>query len=196
MLARLGSLDGVGVYAAAYRVVDMAFIPMRALLTASYARFFQAGEHGLAESVALARRLLVPSLGIASAAALLLVLGADLVVLLLGPEYSAAVGFLRLLALIPVLRAVHYLAADALTGAGLQGVRTVAQLGVAGFNVALNVVLIPTLGVYGAVWTSIASDATLGVVLWVIVRRRLRRDRQMPAAADAAQGSSSHMVER
>jgi O-antigen/teichoic acid export membrane protein len=174
MLARLGSLEGAGIYAAAYRVIDMAFIPMRALLTASYARFFRAGELGLAGSVALARRLLPTSLCLASASAVVLVLGADVVALLLGPEFRASVDVLRMLAVIPVLRAVHYLAADALTGAGLQGVRTTAQIGIAVANVGLNLLLIPTLGVHGAVAASIACDAALAVALWAVIGVRLR----------------------
>jgi O-antigen/teichoic acid export membrane protein len=174
MLARLGPLEAVGVYAAAYRVVDMAFIPMRALLTASYARFFRAGDQGLAGSVTLARRLMLPSLGIASVATLVLLLGADVIALVLGPGFAATVGILRMLAVIPVLRALHYLAADALTGAGLQGVRTAVQFGVAGANMGLNLLLIPMLGVHGAVAASIVCDAALALVLWAVVGIRLR----------------------
>jgi len=174
MLARLGSLDAVGVYAAAYRVIDMAFIPMRALLTASYAPFFRAGDTGLAGSVALARRLLPAGLGIASVASLLLLLGADVVAFLLGPEFSRSVDILRLLAVIPVLRALHYLPADAMSGAGLQGFRTAAQVGVAVANVGLNFVVIPWMGVHGAVLSSIACDAALAAVLWVSIVWRLR----------------------
>ena len=174
MLARLGSVDAVGVYAAAYRLVDMAFIPMRALLTASYARFFRAGERGLAGSAMLARQLLLPSLAMSFGASLVLLFGADLVVLLLGPEFSDAVGILRMLAVIPLLRALHYLAADALSGAGLQGTRTIVQICVAVVNVSLNLLLIPLLGAEGAAWASIASDGLLALLLWVVVVRRLR----------------------
>ena len=47
MLARLATLDATGVYAAAYRVVDVTFLPVGALVSATYARFFQHGVEGV-----------------------------------------------------------------------------------------------------------------------------------------------------
>jgi O-antigen/teichoic acid export membrane protein len=117
----------------------------------------------------MARRLVPPAAAYAVAAALALVLLAPTVPWLLGPEYRNVVEVIRWLAVIPVLRALHYFAADALTGSGHQGWRTAAQLTVAGFNVALNVVLIPRYSWRGAVWASIASDAALALLLWAVL---------------------------
>ena len=44
MLARMATLDAVGIYAAAYRLIDVAFIPVRSLLYAGYTDFFRAGQ--------------------------------------------------------------------------------------------------------------------------------------------------------
>lgn len=174
MLAQFGSLGAVGAYAAAYRLVDLAFVPMRALLSASYIRFFRLGADGLAASATLAKRLVIPSLAASAIPSLGLLLAADFAPVLLGPEYEDAVTLVRLLALVPVLRAMHYLAADSLSGAGLQGIRTAVQIGVAIVNVSMNLVLIPAIGAHGAVISSLTSDALLAMLLWLGVRVRMR----------------------
>ena len=58
MLARMTSLDTTGIYAAAYRVIYMAFVPVRSLLFATYSRFFRYGADGLSESARFAFRIL------------------------------------------------------------------------------------------------------------------------------------------
>jgi O-antigen/teichoic acid export membrane protein len=175
MLAGLSSLESAGLYAAAYRLIDLAFVPMRAVLSVTYVRFFRAGTAGAERPVALAVSLLRPSLALSAAASLILFAGADLLPLLLGPGYADVVWITRLLAVIPVLRTLHYLAADSLTGAGRQRVRTAWQVGTALVNVAINFMLIPVYGIYGAIASSILADLGLAVALWWAVLRLRRR---------------------
>ena len=66
----------------------------------------------------------------------------------------------------PLLKTLHYFAADALTGAGHQALRTLVQVAVAGFNVLVNLWLIPAYSWRGAAWSSLASDGLLAVALW------------------------------
>lgn len=169
LLSRLVS-DGVaGGYAAAYRVLDAAFVPMRALVYATYPRFFREGKRGLGGSRAFALRLLPFGLtaGVLGAA---LALGlAPLLPVLLGPEYALSAAVLPFLAPILLFRALHYLAADALTGAGYQGLRSAVQVGVAFLNLALNLWLIPLWGWKGAVYASLLSDGVLATVLWSVL---------------------------
>lgn len=70
--------------------------------------------------------------------------------------------------LLPVLlfRAAHYFAADALTGAGFQGVRTAVQVGIVLLNLGLNLALIPVWGWRGAAVASWLSDGALALFLW------------------------------
>jgi O-antigen/teichoic acid export membrane protein len=58
MLSRLSTLAASGIYGAAYRIIDVSFAPVAALLSASYARFFQHGSEGLSGTVRLTRKLL------------------------------------------------------------------------------------------------------------------------------------------
>ncbi|BDG26757.1 polysaccharide biosynthesis protein [Thermus thermophilus] len=178
LLSRFVSDVVAGGYAAAYRVLDAAFVPMRALLYATYPRFFREGKKGLGGSWAFALRLLPWGLaagGLGTALALGL---APFLPILLGPEYALSAAVLPLLAPILLFRALHYLAADALTGAGYQGLRSAVQVGVAFLNLGLNLWWIPLFGWRGAVWSSLASDgllaASLLLALFLGLGRRAR----------------------
>ena len=61
-----------------------------------------------------------------------------MVPLILGSEYRLTAEALRWLAVLPLLKAVHFFLADALTGAGHQALRTAIGAGTAVFNVAIN----------------------------------------------------------
>ncbi len=161
MLARLGTLDATGIYGAAYRLMDVSFVPISSLLAAAYPTFFRKGANGIRATIGYAKRLLLHALAYSSVVSICILLFAGLVPYVLGPEYVRTVDALRWLALLPILKSVHYFLSDALTGAGYQGIRTAIQAGVALLNVLLNLWLIPAYSWRGAAWSSLASDATL-----------------------------------
>jgi len=175
MLARLSSLGATGIYAAAYRLIDVSCTPLVSLVFASYARFFRHGSGGISGALTYAKRLLPYAGAYGSFTGVLLFLVAPLLPYVLGSDYHDAVEAIRWLALLPFLRALHYLVADALTGAGFQGLRSGVQVFVALFNVAINFVLIPAYTWRGAAWASIASDflLLLGLLLiaWYVHRK-------------------------
>jgi O-antigen/teichoic acid export membrane protein len=104
-----------------------------------------------------------------------LLAGAGIVPHILGGEYRLTVEALRWLAILPMLKVVHFFLSDALVGAGYQGLRTFIQVGVAVFNVLVNLWIIPIYSWRGAAWSSIASDALLacgiGAAALVLSRR-------------------------
>lgn len=161
MLARMGTLTATGIYGAAYRIIDVSFAPVSALLSAAYPNFFRKGAIGISSSLTYARKLLPRALAYAGLAGLGLLLFAGIVPFILGPDYKDTAEALRWLSILPLIRVVHYFLFDALTGAGHQAVRTAIQAGVAIFNVMLNLWLIPMYSWRGAAWSSIASDTLL-----------------------------------
>lgn len=173
MLARMVSPDAAGAYAAAYRIIDVAFTPIRSVLYASYARFFRAGQGGLQSSTAFAMKLLPLGLVYGLLCAGVLWGAAPLLPLLFGDDFQNSVVALRWLSPLILLKGIHYFAADALTGAGYQIQRTSAQLVVAAANVGLNLWLLPRYGWLGAIWSSLASDALLAAILWSYVLARV-----------------------
>lgn len=176
MLSKLGSPEGAAIYAAAYRVVDFAYTPGRAMAAVAYPRFFEAGRDGPRAALRLTRRLTPRYLAFSVPASLLLVACSGLMPTVFGDRYAAATTALQGLAALLVLKAIHYLAADTLSGSRLQGRRTVCQIAIGVINAGLNVWLIPAYGWQGAVASSLICDALLGVLLWGCVVVAVRRD--------------------
>ncbi|NEO69551.1 oligosaccharide flippase family protein [Moorena sp. SIO3H5] len=169
MLARLSTLQSTGIYAAAYRLIDVAFVPVQSLLAASYAKFFQHGAAGIRGSLNLAKRL-SPIAGMYGiAAGIGLFISAPMVPYIIGEDYSEVVNALRWLAPIPFFKAMQFFAADTLTGAGFQGLRSSIQVTAALLNFSLNLWLIPLYSWKGAAWSSLTSDSLRMLSLWLLV---------------------------
>jgi O-antigen/teichoic acid export membrane protein len=166
MLSRLADLAATGVYAAAYRVIDVTMTPVRSLAAAAYPQFFRKGMGGMAQTYPYALSLIAKSAIYGSLASTGLWLLAPVLPHVLGTRYEAVVPAVRWLALIPLLRCIHSFLADALSGAGLQRARTGIQVLVALINIALNVVILPQYSWRGAAWTSVGCDGLLVVLFW------------------------------
>jgi O-antigen/teichoic acid export membrane protein len=171
MLARLSTLEATGLYGAAYRLIDVSFLPVGSLLIASYARFFQHGVKGIHATAQFARRLLGLVLGYGTLVAAGLYLVAPALPALLGNEYGQATSAIRWLAILPFLKGIYYFGADALTGAGYQGTRTLIQAGIAVLNILLNFWLIPAYSWQGAAAATLVSEGLLGLVIWITIWR-------------------------
>jgi O-antigen/teichoic acid export membrane protein len=175
MLARLGTLQATGIYGAAYRLIDVSFAPVWSLLVAAYPGVFRAGTGGISATLQYAKPLISKALGYATLVCLALLAGAGIVPSVLGREYHLTVEALRWLSILPMLKVVHSFLTDMLAGAGYQGLRTVIHVGVAVFNVVINLWLLPAYSWRGAAWSSIASDGLLacGLAAAVFVLSRL-----------------------
>ena len=169
MLARLSTLDAVGIYATAYRLIDVAFVPVRSLLAAGYSGFFRAGKEGLDGTLRYMRRLLPKSACFSLLVFLCLITCAPIIPYVFGPQFLRTVEALRWLALLPLLKTIHYFLADTLTCSGYQGYRTTIQIVVAVFNVLINLWIIPLFSWRGAAWSSLASDGLLAVLLYITI---------------------------
>jgi O-antigen/teichoic acid export membrane protein len=166
MLSQLADLGSTGVYAAAYRVIDVSMTPIRSLAAAAYPRFFRKGMDGIGATYAYALALMAKAAVYGSAASAGLWLLAPILPHILGPKYDAVVPAVRWLALIPFLRCLHSFLADALSGAGLQRARMAIQVVAALINIALNLVILPRYSWRGAAWTSLGCDGLLVAMFW------------------------------
>lgn len=176
MLARLATLDAAGIYGAAYRLIDVSTVPIASLLASAYTKLFRVGLGGIGSTFVYTGRLLVRSLAYASVVGILLLCGANIIPSILGPGYAETAEALRWLSVLPTLKSVHYFLADALTGADYQRLRSLIQVGVAGFNILINLWIIPAYSWRGAAWSSIASDGLLACMLSIAVLTLRRRD--------------------
>ncbi|MFE4114874.1 oligosaccharide flippase family protein [Priestia sp. YIM B13448] len=169
MLSRLSSLEAAGIYATAYRIIDVAFTPVLALLRASYAKFFQYGTEGIRNTLTLIKKIFPLSLIYSILIAIILYFVAPIFPKFLGEEYKHSVDAIRYLCLIPLFRSVSYFAANILTGCNYQGYRTTAQLISSGVNIVLNFVLIPKLSWIGAVIACGTTNIFLSLLSWSLI---------------------------
>ena len=166
MLAKLSTLEATGIYGAAYHILNVAFTPIQSVALASFRNFFQQGASGIKGSLALCKQLLPMNFGYSLAAIVGIVVCSPLIPKILGSEYQDSAFALIWLAPTIVFRTMHFLAADTLTGANYQSVRTVTQVLIAIINGLLNFWLIPLYSWHGAIWATIASEFLLMVFLW------------------------------
>jgi O-antigen/teichoic acid export membrane protein len=150
-----------GSYGAACRVIDLAFSPIASLLSATYARFFQYGERGVRSSFEFAKKIFPFAAFFGLFIWVLVILIAPVFPQVLGNKYDEIVDILILLAPVPFIKTIYFFAADSLTGAGFQLIRSQIQAIVALFNVGLNLWLIPLYGWYGAAWANIITSGIL-----------------------------------
>jgi O-antigen/teichoic acid export membrane protein len=186
MLARLSTLSATGIYGAAYRLIDVSFAPVSALLYAAYPNFFRKGATGVGSSLSYAKPLLVRSIAYAAMIAIAILLCAGLVPYILGQQYRDTAEALRWLSPLPILKAIHYFLSDALSGAGHQGLRCTVQISVALFNVAINFWLIPQFSWRGAAWSSIASDGLLAISIGICALILSRNERAFRAPSEVS----------
>jgi O-antigen/teichoic acid export membrane protein len=185
MLASLSTLDATGIYAAAYRVIEVAFTPVRSVLYAANSKMFRRGEHGIASSYAYAKQLMPHTIGYSILAFIGLYLLAPLFPLIIGKDFARTVEALRWLALLPLLKTISYFLSDSVTGAGYQGFRTAAQVVVAVLNVGLNFWLIPLYSWRGAAWSSLACDGTLAIVMYGVLMFAMAKEARVSTELSA-----------
>ena len=166
MLAKLSTLESAGIYGAACHILNVSFTPILSLAMASFRNFFQQGVTGIKGSFELCKKLLPASLGYSVCAIIGLVVFAPTIPLILGSEYSNSATALVWLSPTILFKTMHFFAADTLTGADLQSVRSSSQVLVAIANALLNFWLIPLYSWHGAIWATLASEFLLMVFLW------------------------------
>jgi len=169
MLGHYGMNAANGVYAMAYRVVDICTIPITAIHAAAFPRFFRKGIGGIRSTTSFALQILKRTAPLAGLLAVAMFVAAPIIPRLVGSGFSESVLALRWLCLLPLFRSFHLSSGDALTGAGHLKLRLGTQAGVAAFNFGVNLYLIPRYSWQGAAWSSLATDGMLAVLNWTIL---------------------------
>ena len=170
LLASSGQVYAAGIYSAAYRIIDVASVPIYAIYTAASPQFFQDGKRGIRHSIPLANRLLKRTIPYGLIFAVSLFVASPLVPYLFGRSFEGSIVALRWLCLLPLIRGLHYAWGTAITGSSSQWYRTGTQLCAAIFNVALNAFLIPRWSWHGAAIASLLTDGLLAASSWIVVR--------------------------
>lgn len=176
MLSHYGMNAANGIYAMAYRLVDLATIPITALDSAALPRYFRMRLEGSKAVRNLSIRLAWRAALIGLLMSVCMYVAAPVIPHILGRDFTQSVSALRWLCLIPVFRGVHQLTGSAVTGMGFQHYRTRVQLGAAALNFGLNLWLIPRYSWLGAAWASLATDGSLAAANLFLLRALSHND--------------------
>lgn len=169
MLGHYGMTVANGIYSMAYRVINIATIPIQSIQAAAFPRFFREGVNGVAAVQPLAIKILKRTVLFGLVAAVGTFLFAPVIPVLIGRGFSPSVSALRWLCLIPLFRCFHLCAGDAIAGVGQQKLRLVCQLIAAALNFAMNLFLIPRYSWLGAAIASLITDGSLAVLTWTVL---------------------------
>ncbi|MDH4366320.1 MAG: hypothetical protein OEY70_19740, partial [Acidimicrobiia bacterium] len=126
--------------------------------------------------------LLAPGVGVALVVAVGFLVLAPLVPVVAGSEYNDAIGAIRMLSVLPLIRCVQYLMGNCLSASGHQWWRVGATLSAAAVNFGLNVRFLPEGQWSTAVYTTIASEIYLTVAMAAIVFLLSSMERRRPSA--------------
>jgi O-antigen/teichoic acid export membrane protein len=160
-----------GTYTAAFRLVEVASIPVRAITYAVVARYFRHAKSGTHSGIAFGKRLLPFVACYAVLAGLGLFIGADWVPMILGPAYAATPFYIRVLAAFPLLSGVSTIGFDMLRATERQRLRSAIVL-VSSFG-TIPVIWLATLhsGAAGAAMARVACQSLVAAAAWGLALR-------------------------
>lgn len=170
LLVRYGLAADAGLYGAAARMLQIAYVPIRGAVAASLARFWR-GANEPGSPSALARQLVGVAGGYGVLAGVGLAITAPLLPLVLGDGYGGTTEILLWLTPLPVLTAFQAFSATALTSEGYNRERVAIVLAGTALNIVLNIILIPGSGWQGAVWATLITEVLLALALWITLIR-------------------------
>lgn len=184
LLVRFADPAVAGFYAAGYRGVQMAVLPVRALLASSHRRFLEHDESQTGQHVRRSLRFTAPATAYSVLAVVALVVGAPLVPAILGEGYEQAAAVIPWLAPLVLLRAVSLFGFNGLMGLRRNGVR-LAIVACTGLVAAVAaVVLIPLWSWQGAAAATVLSEVVFVALTWAaLVHFQRRHDRSARSGA-------------
>lgn len=169
MISSMISLEVTGFYSAGYRIMDMAAIPIMALVETSIPSFFRKGEEGKTAGLRYLCRILPVPLLYAVIAGALLYLGAEAIPLLLGETYVGAIDSLRWLAWLPLFCTPRYFVQVVLGTSGHQKTAVGLLAFGAVSNIAFNSWMIPMWGWRGSVIATYLAEGIMTLGMWAFI---------------------------
>jgi O-antigen/teichoic acid export membrane protein len=193
-----------GSYAAAYNIVQVALLPLRAALSATHWRFLVHDEDAIGQHRRRSVLMTMPAVAYAVIAAVGLAVFAPLVPHVLGHQYVDIVVMIRALSLYVVLRSISLFPFNGLLGLGRAGWRTAIVVTSAMVNLGLNLALIPSFSWKGAVIATLGSETVFAALSWTALlvfqarhdRMALLRLAASQPLSDAASGATYSAEQR
>jgi O-antigen/teichoic acid export membrane protein len=185
LLASYGQTAATGIYAAAYRVVQLGLLPITAIIGATHHRFLehdgnQKGQH-LGRALVLSRVAVVYGIVVG----LVLLLIAPLLPVLVGSEFDESVEVVRWLSPLVLIRGLAIFPLNGLMGLNQTTLRTVLLLVSSAISIGIYVWLIPEHSWRGAAIGTAVGEVFLAIAAWgFLVSYQRHHDRVLGAAHD------------
>jgi len=166
-LARWTTPYVVGTYTAGYKILTLAFMPIRAVLEATIARKLQLGLRQPRECIRFTIKLYGATVSLAIVIAVCLFVLAPYATLVLGAEFEDSIAILRIGFLLPVIQTTHCVLSNYLTAIGRQPYRTSAQIITLLVYVVAGWFFIRNYSWLGAIYCSLACETLLAVLFGI-----------------------------
>lgn len=169
IMQRSGWEVATGTYAAGYRIITLAFVPLIALLKAHDRRVFTAGLDGIRPAYLAGKRVAKTATLLMLGVSVLVFLGATLlesILVSVRPEYEETASVVRWLAVLPLVKAIQFSFGNVLTASREQTSRVKLTMAATVVNIVGNVAFIPSGSWKAAVGTTLVAEAILAASLW------------------------------
>lgn len=194
LLPPLTSREAVGAYNVAYKLFEPSQMLPGVLLAATFPLMARSAAEWRQQRQGIFRGLLGQNLAVLLALSVgvtagLYLLAAPVIHVLYGGTYQASIPVLQILAFAAVPMFTNYLLTHALIALDRPRLYALATLCGLAVNLAINLVLIPRLGIEGAAWATVLTEfVLLGLCVTGVVRSLGRRPGTERASEEQAAG--------
>lgn len=154
-LGYLSSMNSVGQYGVAARLLNLVVLPMNAILRVVFPRYYNFENNSQRFNYAL--KVVMPIFAIALVAAAGMYNLAFVIPMLLGEQYQGTEQILKVVAFIPMFWVCSLVFLDVLTVSGAQKYRAMLSTAFLGVNLVLNIALIPQYDYFGAAYATLGA---------------------------------------
>jgi O-antigen/teichoic acid export membrane protein len=182
----------VGLYSAAYKIVQFGLIPVNAFMSVTHNRFLVHDDDVKGQHLRQAIRFggLCALYGLIFGACV--AIGAPIITVVVGSEFEGSVSIVRWLAPLVLLRSLMIFPMNGLMGLGYTRLRTGLLLGGAALSLALYIILVPIWQWRGAAAGTLIGEGVLAAAAWVcLVRLERRHDASLDAPATCARPATA-----
>lgn len=176
VLAAYGYREETGLYAAAYRIVQLGLLPVGVLFGVSHQRFLQHHEGERNQHLRRSVKFAAVTAAYGLVFACVVVVIAPVLPRLVGEEFRGSVEMVRWLSPLVLLRSLALFPSNGLMGLGKTFLRSILLVVTAVVSMTLYIVLVPIMNWKGAVVGTMVGEALLAVLAWYFLLRYQRVD--------------------
>ncbi|WP_169701584.1 oligosaccharide flippase family protein [Desulfobulbus propionicus] len=175
MIARLATLEGAGLYSAAYRIVEMATIPIMALMSIYQPRFFREAQEEHKNSSFIPWNIFPIPLCYVLLACPFIYIFSMWIPIILGNSFSTTVLAIKWLSFLPIISLPRIILQTKFFAYGFTKIAVLFFILGTMINIIINLLLIPSTGWKGAVIATYISESIIGLTLFFSAKKFLKK---------------------